>query len=51
MELNGIDKMNTYEFGKDAELDMLRATHNLSKILKGKVTKRKLKVQIFKQLK
>lgn len=42
--------MNTYEFGKDADMDMLRATHNISKVLKGKVKKRKSKVQVFKQL-
>lgn len=31
---------NEYEFGRDSELDLLRASRNISKMLKGK-TKRK----------
>jgi len=44
---------NEYEFGKDVELDMIRASHNISKILKGKLGRKNKskKVKIFMELK
>ncbi len=41
---------NEYEFGEDPELDMLRASENISKMLKGKLERKnkKKKVKLFK---
>jgi hypothetical protein len=43
---------NEYEFGKDVEMDLLRASQNISKILKGKLERKnkKKEVKLFKEL-